>query len=377
MARRGLKRSEEETAGGSRAPLRVVTSARGVAPGVRSICPFCGNSEQTTENPCCEEWLQSTPGETTAPAHRWLPRIGAIRSAAGIERRMSAASQLLVMLLASCLVALCVSVGMQHRLAEEPVGGATAVARAKVAPVPPGEVSSAPLASVAPNPGTAPPQAAPSAAAVPVVPRPPRAAAPAAESATSTATAPEHRAGVPADARPAESIPAPEAIAAPEAPPAAAPKSTSPTTGSPEPRRVARVRRPQVSPAPRPEARPQPAEGASDAGSEQAQTEPSQPVVVEAERPDPEVARRVEEADAEMKRVAPPPSAVQPQRAESPWSRLRRGMSPQAVRALLGDPRWKRLFVTTEWWLYKENSLYGTGWVNISVEEGVTSWREP
>jgi hypothetical protein len=52
-------------------------------------------------------------------------------------------------------------------------------------------------------------------------------------------------------------------------------------------------------------------------------------------------------------------------------------MSPQEVLALLGQPRWKRLFVTTEWWLYKENSLYGTGWVTISVEEGVTSWREP
>jgi hypothetical protein len=52
-------------------------------------------------------------------------------------------------------------------------------------------------------------------------------------------------------------------------------------------------------------------------------------------------------------------------------------MSPQEVMALLGQPRWKHLFVTTEWWLYKENSLYGTGWVAISVEEGVTSWREP
>jgi hypothetical protein len=52
-------------------------------------------------------------------------------------------------------------------------------------------------------------------------------------------------------------------------------------------------------------------------------------------------------------------------------------MSQEAVLALLGQSRWKRLLITTEWWLYKDNTLYGTGWVAISVEEGVISWREP
>jgi hypothetical protein len=81
--------------------------------------------------------------------------------------------------------------------------------------------------------------------------------------------------------------------------------------------------------------------------------------------------------EAGMKGVGPTVSAVRPVRPVSAWNQLRRGMSPQEVEALLGQPRWKRLFVTTEWWLYKENSLYGTGWVAISVEEGATSWREP
>jgi len=33
--------------------------------------------------------------------------------------------------------------------------------------------------------------------------------------------------------------------------------------------------------------------------------------------------------------------------------------------------------VTTEWWLYKENSLYGTALVGFSAEEGLMSWKEP
>ena len=52
-------------------------------------------------------------------------------------------------------------------------------------------------------------------------------------------------------------------------------------------------------------------------------------------------------------------------------------MTQEEVLAVLGQPRWKRHLVTTEWWLYKENSLYGTALVGFSAEEGLMSWKEP
>jgi hypothetical protein len=54
-----------------------------------------------------------------------------------------------------------------------------------------------------------------------------------------------------------------------------------------------------------------------------------------------------------------------------------RHVSPQIAAALLGQPRWKRHLVTTDWWLYKDNSLYSTALVGFSPEEGLMSWKEP
>lgn len=362
MARLGLKRSEEETAGGSRAALRVVTPGRGMEPGVRSICPFCGNSEQTTSDPCCEEWWKTTSGDNAASGRRWLSRAEGLRSASGIERRLSTASQFLLTLLAFSIVALCISVAAQRRPAEEPLGDDVLIARAKAPRAALAEVASPPLHPEAADSGVA---------------RPPQAAAPAAVVSPPSTVDSAPPVTKQAPPRPAAVVQA--AARAPKAlPPSSALTSAPSTTVPAEPGHVARVRRPQISPAPRLEAKPRPAEDATDRPPGQpGEPEASQPVVVEALRPDAEVARRVEEADAEMRGVRPPPSDAHPARLESRWSQLRRGMSQEAVLALLGQPRWKRLLITTEWWLYKDNTLYGTGWVAISVEEGVISWREP
>src|SRR5262245_8542979 len=77
VAWRGLKRSEERTTGDGRSALRAVPR-RSVAGGVRSICPFCGNSEQTGGEPCCEEWQQTTSVEVDVAAERRLGLTAAL-----------------------------------------------------------------------------------------------------------------------------------------------------------------------------------------------------------------------------------------------------------------------------------------------------------
>jgi hypothetical protein len=93
---------------------------------------------------------------------------------------------------------------------------------------------------------------------------------------------------------------------------------------------------------------------------------------------DSDVARRAEQEAAAMAKADAPPAAVPVAvKPPSPWRQLRRGMTQEEVLAVLGQPRWKRHLVTTEWWLYKENSLYGTALVGFSAEEGLMSWKEP
>jgi SmpA / OmlA family len=99
-------------------------------------------------------------------------------------------------------------------------------------------------------------------------------------------------------------------------------------------------------------------------------------VVAEALPADSEIARRAEAEAAEMAKAEVPPAVV-PTAKPSPWRQLRRGMTQEQVLALLGQPKWKRHLVTTEWWLYKDNSLYGTALVGFSAEEGLMSWKEP
>jgi hypothetical protein len=78
-----------------------------------------------------------------------------------------------------------------------------------------------------------------------------------------------------------------------------------------------------------------------------------------------------------MAKAEAPPAAVPTVQPVSPWRQLRRGMRQEQVLALLGQPRWKRHLVTTDWWLYKDNSLYSTALVGFSPEEGLMSWKEP
>jgi hypothetical protein len=105
--------------------------------------------------------------------------------------------------------------------------------------------------------------------------------------------------------------------------------------------------------------------------------EAPRPVVAEALPADSDIAHRAEQEAAEMAKAEVPPAAVPATELPSRWRRLRRGMTQEQVLALLGQPKWKRHLVTTEWWLYKENSLYGTGRIGFSAEEGLISWREP
>jgi hypothetical protein len=101
------------------------------------------------------------------------------------------------------------------------------------------------------------------------------------------------------------------------------------------------------------------------------------PVVAEALPADSEIARRAEQEAVEMAKAEVPPVAVPATQPPSPWHQLRRGMTQEQVLALIGQPTWKRHLVTTEWWLYKENSLYSTGRIGFSAEEGLISWQEP
>src|SRR4030095_13229274 len=80
------------------------------------------------------------------------------------------------------------------------------------------------------------------------------------------------------------------------------------------------------------------------------------PVVADALPADSDIARPAEASAAEMAKAEVPPAAV-PTAKPFPWHQLRRGMTQEQVLALLGQPKWKRHLVTTEWWLYKEHSL--------------------
>src|SRR5207237_7983377 len=87
------------------------------------------------------------------------------------------------------------------------------------------------------------------------------------------------------------------------------------------------------------------------------------------------VARAVQEAatpwhePGQIARLAVPADS-------SHWHLLHRGMSREAVRRLLGEPKWRRRLVGTEGWLYEENSLYSDGWVTFADPgEELTGWR--
>jgi hypothetical protein len=332
LARRGLKRSEEGTAGGGRSAQRVVLG-RSVAGGVRSICPFCGNSEQTGGAPCCKEWVQTTSMEVDVVADRHLGLTAAVPGAAAIQRRLGAASLSLVALLASSIIAMGVSLGTQRRLADDATWKEAIVVGSRI---------------------LYPRQESESTASVATEPLPP---------------APPEPQG------PASIVAPPSAVAA-AIPPAAlapAPKDMSSKTAA-----VAPPRRPAVPKAVRPEPKAPPIEVASiRAPSLPTEEEAPRPVVAEPLPADSEIARRAEQEAAEMAKAEVPPAAVPATQPPSPWRQLRRGMTQEQVLALLGQPKWKRHLVTTEWWLYKENSLYGTGRIGFSAEEGLISSREP
>jgi hypothetical protein len=338
LARRGLKRSGEEgTAGGGRSAQRVVLG-RSVAGGVRSICPFCGNSEQTGGAPCCEEWVQTTSVEAYVVADRHLGLTAALPGAAAIQRRLGAASQSLVALLASSIIAMGVSLGTQRRLADDATWKEAIVVGSRI---------------------LYPRQESESTASVATEPLPP----------------------VPPEPQGPASIVAPPSAVAAAIPPAAlapAPKDMSSKTAAVAPAAVAPPRRPAVPQAVRPEPKALPIEVASiRAPSLPTEEEAPRPVVAEPLPADSEIARRAEQEAAEMGKAEIPPAAVRATQPPSPWRQLRRGMTQGQVLALLGQPKWKRHLVTTEWWLYKENSLYGTGRIGFSAEEGLISWREP
>jgi hypothetical protein len=110
------------------------------------------------------------------------------------------------------------------------------------------------------------------------------------------------------------------------------------------------------------------------ARAEVPEPEESQPQI--ATPPESEVVRRAAQEAATVWRE---PGRI-PRLAESAdsshWHSLRRGMNRDAVRRLLGEPKWKRHLVGTEVWLYEENSLFSDGWVSFADPgEELTGWR--
>ena len=62
--------------------------------------------------------------------------------------------------------------------------------------------------------------------------------------------------------------------------------------------------------------------------------------------------------------VLPPPVEWTPDFVAR-WNNLNRMMSQTAVRALLGEPKWidRRSTPHIEYWLYKDPTIQGEGWV--------------
>jgi hypothetical protein len=309
-------------------------------------------------------------GETPVTTRRRFSVVAAPGAVVGMKRLLSAASHLLVALLASSIVALCVSLAIQRRDAEEQSDRAAALARQR--PVAPAKEVVAPPSS--PEPPTT--VAAETQGPLTVEAPPPPLPAPAVEPPAIVAVQPP--AAPPADSPPSE-IAAASLSAAPPAPkigPMPALQNSPVATTSATPVVPGPARKRLVLQAPRAEPKLPPAQDDGIRPPEPLE-EPEQPVEAEAVPADSDIARRAEKEAAEMASVEANSASSRPTQPTSPWSELRRGMSQEAVLALLGAPHWKRHLVTTEWWLYKENTLYGTGLVAFSFEEGLISWKAP
>jgi hypothetical protein len=343
---------------------------------VRAICPFCGNTE-TDGEPCCDEWQQTASIEDPVVAEPRRAFTAVLPGAAAIQRRLGAASQPLVALLASAIIAMCVSLGTQRRLADDVIWKDAIVVGSRIhhsrnEPGVPALMGAATTVDSVVSP--------PPAVAVPAIPAPtiqhPT------ESTASMATQPLPPAP-PESQGPASLVAPPSAVAAAIPPAALAPASndTSSTTATVTAAPAAVAPRHKAAAVPRivrPEPKAPPVEVASIRLPKPPVEEAlPRPVVAEALPADSDIARRAEQEAAEMAKVEVPSMAVPATQPPSPWRQLRRGMTQEQVLALLGQPKWKRHLVTTEWWLYKENSLYGTGRIGFSAEEGLISWREP
>jgi hypothetical protein len=414
VAQQNLKRTDEDRMPGVRSALRVITGSRSES-GVRSLCPFCGSRDPSPDAPCCSEWNVSLWADDAAdlnpPASRWLQLRAQIEKIAAFRPHLSQASQLLVTLLASTIVAVVVSITMQRRAAMD---GTAQLDEARIvgqqmisalsspttvgedmtskAPQPPIEVASTGPAggesasAQAPKQEAAPPVAEP----VPVPSAPPSSAAAVAVLAPAEAPAP---AAVPAvdPAGPiAPAAPAPATSSAPAV-------AESPTDGVPASKpelhkpSVAKAAKPAIvrEPAPpraavraevaaRPPVVAAPTESTSTATAARPAEESSETTPVVASRiPDRDVALKAREEASTAWREENAP-VREPQRND-PWQLLHRGMTPAAVRRLLGEPKWKRHLVDTDVWLYVENTLFSDGWVAFSEtgDGGLLGWRHP
>ena len=401
-AEHNLKRAGEERP--PRSTLKVVSDDSSPDSGVRAICPFCGASNPTPEYFCCADWFAmmypaSDAEEATLRRPAWMvmPSLAMVRDT--VRARLGGGSQLLVTLLASAIVAVLATLTTQWRIAAERPKD---VVLASVHPAPPaipdarppmssGNVPE-PAAAVPPEvaPASAPPAALAPEASLPGAPgarnaqeKPaPPATAPVASGAPSAAAAPEVAAtgsNVQPVAAPAAPVPAAAPVAAPRAAEPAAPAADIPAPVAALP--VAAVH-PRIAKLPRP-ATPHkvapavPSEPVPARIEEPPSAEPEPKVAVALQIPSESevVARAVQEAStpwhepSQVARLTVPTDS-------SHWHLLRRGMSREAVRRLLGEPRWRRHLVGTEVWLYEENSLYSEGWVTFTDPgEELTGWR--
>jgi hypothetical protein len=81
---------------------------------------------------------------------------------------------------------------------------------------------------------------------------------------------------------------------------------------------------------------------------------------------------------AESARVSAEMARVREQiaRAESPWSKLAKGMKPEDVEQLLGKPKKVDRGAYTEFWMYLDTNIVGRGVVSFA-DGRVVSWRDP
>jgi hypothetical protein len=376
-AENNLERSEEDHGSGARVPLDAVP---GTSPdsGVRTICPFCGASNPTAEYFCCADWFammfpasETEESGVRRPSWLVLPRLETIRET--IQGRLRQGSQLLVTLLASAIVAVLASVATRSRIASEH----------------PTEIPLAPLQRAQPIAEPANADAAPEVASVAprrsLPPMGPEVATSESSSAASPA-APQQPTAVRVDpeAAPATTESAPSPVqAAPQAPAVeiASVKTDAVVTAPPVAASESSGRPPTVKPAraparPRKLSVPEPAAKVP-ARAEVPEPDGSQPqIATSLSPPESEVVRRAAQEAATVWRE---PGRI-PRLAESVdsshWHSLRRGMNRDAVRRLLGEPKWKRHLVGTEVWLYEENSLFSDGWVSFADPgEELTGWR--